>query len=89
MQGKNEKEKDNHKQLVKKYFIKRQIIENKAQYIYVKKYDLDKDADVTNRYSASIANPTVQPDGKTEKGVPVPDLQNVEHSKEYGEINEL
>lgn len=56
---------------------------------YKKKYSLNKDNDLTNKYLTSISNPTVQPDGKTEMGVPIPDTQNVEYSKEYEEENKL
>lgn len=52
---------------------------------YKKKYNLD----LTNKYLTSISNPTVQPDRKTEMGVPIPDTQNVEYSKEYEEENKL
>ena len=48
---------------------------------YKKKYQLSKDTDLTNKYLTSITNPTVQPDRKTEMGVPIPDTQNVEYSK--------
>ena len=54
---------------------------------YKKKYQLSKDTDLTNKYLTSITNPTVQPDRKTEMGVPIPDTQNVEYSKEYEEEN--
>ena len=54
---------------------------------YKKKYQLSKDTDLTNKYLTSITNPTVQPDRKTEMGVP--DTQNVEYSKEYEEENKL
>ena len=56
---------------------------------YKKKYQLSKDTDLTNKYLTSITNPTVQPDRKTEMGVPIPDTQNVEYSKEYEEANKL
>lgn len=56
---------------------------------YKKKYQLSKDTDFTNKYLTSITNPTVQPDRKTEMGVPIPDTQNVEYSKEYEEENKL
>lgn len=55
---------------------------------YKSKYDLSKSTDVTNKYCESIFNPTVQPDGKTEMGVPIPTTQNVEYSKEYEEENQ-
>ena len=56
---------------------------------YKKKYQLSKDTDLTNKYLTSITNPTVQPDRKTEMGVPIPDTQNVEYSKEYEEVKYL
>lgn len=56
---------------------------------YRNKYQLNKDTDLTNKYLTSITNPTVQPDTKTEMGVPIPDTQNVEYSKEYEEENKL
>ena len=56
---------------------------------YKKKYQLSKDTYLTNKYLTSITNPTVQPDRKTEMGVPIPDTQNVEYSKEYEEENKL
>lgn len=56
---------------------------------YKKKYQLSKDTDLTNKYLTSITNPTVQPDRKTEMGVPIPDTQNVEYSKEYEKENKL
>ena len=56
---------------------------------YKKKYQLSKDTDLTNKYLTSITDPTVQPDRKTEMGVPIPDTQNVEYSKEYEEENKL
>ncbi|MBQ9530462.1 MAG: DUF3787 domain-containing protein [Eubacterium sp.] len=52
-----------------------------------KKYKLSKS--LTNKYSSWATNPTVHPDSKTEMGVPIPDEQNVEYSKEYQEENEL
>lgn len=54
---------------------------------YEEKYDLQED--VTNRYSSWITNPSVQPDAKTEMGVPIPDKLNTEFSKEYQEENKL
>ena len=36
-----------------------------------------------------IFKPTVQPDGETETGVPIPGDDCVERAKEYGEENEL
>ena len=54
---------------------------------YNKKYRLNPK--LTNKYCASVYNPTVQPDSKTEMGVPVPSVQNTDFSKEYEEENEL
>lgn len=54
---------------------------------YKKKYRLNPK--LTNKYCASVYNPTVQPDNKTEMGVPVPSVQNTDFSKEYEEENEL
>ena len=54
---------------------------------YKKKYKLKHE--ITNTYASWASNPTVQPDGKTEMGVPIPTQQNVEYSKEYQEENEL
>ncbi len=59
----------------------------KEKKTYKEKYDLQED--VTNRYSSWITNPTVQPDNKTEMGVPIPDPLNTEFSKEYQEENKL
>lgn len=59
----------------------------KVRKSYKAKYGLERD--VTNRYSSWVTNPTVQPDGKTEMGVPVPDKLNTEFSKEYQEENQL
>lgn len=53
---------------------------------YRKKYRLK--ASLTNKYCASVSNPTVQPDERTEMGVPIPSLENVEYSKEYQEENQ-
>lgn len=61
--------------------------ETKKPKNYREKYQLD--ANLTNRYSAWASNPTVQPDSKTEMGVPVPDEMNTEFSKEYQEENKL
>lgn len=44
---------------------------------------------IMNKYSSWITNPTVQPDEKTEMGVPVPSELNTEFSKEYQEENKL
>lgn len=54
---------------------------------YKKKYRLNPP--LTNRYCINMSNPTVQPDGRTEMGVPIPDDDNVEYSKEYQEENKL
>ena len=54
---------------------------------YQKKYNLSPN--LTNRYCQSVYNPTVQPDGKTEMGVPIPSKENTEFSKEYQEENQL
>jgi len=54
---------------------------------YQKKYGLSPEASRT--LGAWVSNPTVQPDGKTEMGVPIPCTENVEYSKEYQEENEL
>ncbi|MBQ7740191.1 MAG: hypothetical protein IJT65_03040 [Eubacterium sp.] len=37
----------------------------------------------------SRSNPTTYPDGKTETGSPIPNAQNVEYSKEWGEEHEV
>lgn len=54
---------------------------------YKRKYKLNPH--ITNKYCENVYNPTVQPDGKTEMGVPIPTTENVEYSKEYEEENEL
>ncbi len=59
----------------------------KVRKSYKAKYGLERD--LTNRYSSWVTNPTVQPDEKTEMGVPVPDKLNTEFSKEYQEENQL
>ncbi len=53
---------------------------------YKKKYRLKPK--LTNAYCESVSNPTVQPDARTEMGVSIPDLLNVEYSKEYQEENQ-
>lgn len=53
---------------------------------YRKKYHLK--SSITNRYCVSVSNPTVQPDARTEMGVPIPSLENIEYSKEYQEENQ-
>lgn len=60
---------------------------DKIKNSYKKKYRLNPK--LTNKYCASVYNPTVQPDSKTEMGVPVPSEQNTDFSKEYEEENEL
>ena len=52
-----------------------------------KKYKLSKIQ--VNNLPEWALNPTVQADSNTEMGVPVPDDENVEQSKEYQEENEL
>ena len=54
---------------------------------YQKKYRLSPEASRT--LGAWMYNPTVQPDGRTEMGVPIPTTEHVEYSKEYGEENDL
>ena len=54
---------------------------------YKRKYRLNPN--ITNKYCESVYKPTVQPDGTTEMGVPIPSLENTEYSKEYEEENEL
>lgn len=54
---------------------------------YREKYQLDPR--LSNRYAGWVTNPTVQPDEKTEMGVPVPSQINTEFSKEYQEENKL
>ena len=54
---------------------------------YKKKYRLNPK--LTNRYCESVYNPTVQPDGVTEMGVPIPSTENTSYSKEYEEENQL
>lgn len=54
---------------------------------YKRKYRLDRKT--TNKYASWVSNPTVQPDGKTEMGVPIPSNENVEYSKEYGEEHQV
>lgn len=54
---------------------------------YRKKYRLNPY--ITNRYCANMSNPTVQPDERTEMGIPIPSVENVEYSKEYQEENKL
>jgi len=54
---------------------------------YKKKYRVNQS--ITREYAVNISNPTVQPDARTEMGIPVPDDMNVEFSKEYEEENQL
>ncbi|MCD7722620.1 MAG: hypothetical protein LUH82_01525 [Clostridiales bacterium] len=54
---------------------------------FKKKYRLS--AKITNTYALNMSNPTVQPDERTEMGIPIPDTDNVEYSKEYQEENKL
>lgn len=54
---------------------------------YTDKYEIDPG--IMNRYSSWITNPTVQPDERTEMGVPIPSALNTEFSKEYQEENKL
>ena len=54
---------------------------------YQEKYSLDPT--ITNKYCSWVSNPTVQPDEKTEMGVPILDVLNTEFSKEYQEENKL
>ena len=54
---------------------------------YKKKYRLNPK--LTNLYCESVYNPTVQPDGVTEMGVPIPSTENTSYSKEYEEENQL
>ncbi|MDD6728168.1 MAG: hypothetical protein PUE08_02990 [Eubacteriales bacterium] len=53
---------------------------------FEEKYQLEPE--ITNKYCAWVSNPTVQPDEKTEMGVPIPSTQNTEFSKEYQEENQ-
>ncbi len=54
---------------------------------YKKKYRVNPS--ITKTYAVNISNPTVQPDERTEMGIPIPDEMNVEFSKEYEEENQL
>lgn len=54
---------------------------------YKKKYKLS--SKLTNKYCENVFNPTVQPDNKTEMGVPIPSTENTSYSKEYQEENQL
>lgn len=63
------------------------VKKKKKRKSYQEKYRLNPS--LVNRYCASVSNPTVQPDEKTEMGVPIPDMLNTEFSKEYQEENKL
>ena len=52
---------------------------DKIKNSYKKKYRLNPK--LTNKYCASVYNPTVQPDSKTEMGVPVPSVQRLIRGK--------
>lgn len=54
---------------------------------YRQKYRLDPS--VADRYGANVSNPCVQPDGRTETGIPVPSEENVEYAREYQQENKL
>lgn len=73
------------------YLLRKIKIRNERRIImgksYRKKYKLNPA--LTNKYCESVMNPTVQPDEKTMYGVPVPTIENVNYSKEYGEENQL
>lgn len=60
---------------------------HKRRHTFEEKYQLNPD--ITNKYAGWVSNPTVQPDDKTEMGVPIPDKLNTEFSKEYQEENKL
>lgn len=60
---------------------------HKRRHTFEEKYQLDPE--ITNKYASWASNPTVQPDDKTEMGVPIPDKLNTEFSKEYQEENKL
>lgn len=64
----------------------RRETKRRARY-YTDKYEIDPR--IMNRYSSWITNPTVQPDERTEMGVPIPSELNTEFSKEYQEENKL
>ncbi len=55
----------------------------------MKKKTLKANKNIMNKYAAWTTNPTVQPDGETEMGVPIPSEENVEYAKEYGEDHQL
>ena len=59
---------------------------HKHKQTYKEKYQIA--LEISNRYASSVSNPTVQPDNKTEMGVPIPDQLNTEFSKEYQEFSQ-
>ncbi len=59
---------------------------HKRRQSFEEKYQVDPE--ITNRYASWMSNPTVQPDDKTEMGVPIPDKLNTEFSKEYQEFSQ-
>lgn len=65
----------------------RKANKNDLNNCYKQKYRLNPS--ITNRYCSNMSNPTVQPDSRTEMGVPIPDEDNVQYSKEYQEENRL
>lgn len=67
------------------YDIPAQVHHHKKS--FKEKYQLNPA--LTNKYSSWASNPTVQPDDKTEMGVPIPSVLNTEFSKEYQEENQL
>lgn len=62
------------------------VKKKKTPKTFEEKYQLEPE--ITNKYCAWVSNPTVQPDEKTEMGVPIPSTQNTEFSKEYQEENQ-
>ncbi len=50
---------------------------------YRKKYKLNPN--ISGKYGANMFNPIVQPDGKTEMGVPIPCEENLEYERETNE----
>lgn len=59
---------------------------HKRRHSFEEKYQVDPE--ITNKYASWMSNPTVQPDDKTEMGVPIPDKLNTEFSKEYQEFSQ-
>ena len=49
---------------------------------------MKKKTKTKKQLAESITNPTIYPDGKTEMGVPIPNEQNVEASKDWGTEHE-